>query len=240
MLAQHRGQGVADVGCPAVVVGKDDRVRGSGAGSDATPQGGPFCLGGRRWVAARQRGQPPAVGAPASPPPSPKAICSVLRAWRLWTPAEKRDPSATGPASGELRHRHSPLADVLAAHVIQARHRSHADLPGGYRLGLRSQEASRPLIATLFTVSPTGPARLCIARSSLGTAIPQRPPALGGRLPAAHFRHPRPTARPAGCSGSDPRKRGEPTVGVPLPAADHGFRDTSASARESGISRVRK
>jgi hypothetical protein len=44
-----------------------------------------------------------------------------------------------------------------------------------------------------------------------------------------------------GCSyGSTPRKRGEPAVGVPLPAADYGFRDTSASARESGISRARE
>ncbi|MFF4035959.1 hypothetical protein ACFYZ2_40500 [Streptomyces sviceus] len=64
------------------------------------------------------------------------------------------------------------LSDAVVAHRLRGGERFHADLPGGYRLTLRTRERHGSLQASLAAPSPTGPARICTARFSSSTPLP--------------------------------------------------------------------
>ncbi|MGP4049331.1 hypothetical protein [Streptomyces sp. 2A115] len=61
------------------------------------------------------------------------------------------------------------ISDTIVEHHLHGRDRTHADLPGGYRLTLRTRERHGQLEAALAAPSPTGPARICTARISAHT-----------------------------------------------------------------------
>ncbi|WP_030618286.1 hypothetical protein [Streptomyces achromogenes] len=69
------------------------------------------------------------------------------------------------------------ISDTLVEHQLHGRSRTRADLPGGYRLTLRTREWPGRLEAVLFAPLPTGPARICTARISAHT-----PPAVTSRI----------------------------------------------------------
>ena len=64
------------------------------------------------------------------------------------------------------------LSHTVVEHTMRGRDRTSADLPGGYRLTLRTRELHGPLQAALAAPSPTGPARICTARFSAFTPTP--------------------------------------------------------------------
>ncbi|MGW2104563.1 hypothetical protein ACWCPX_44325 [Streptomyces olivaceoviridis] len=64
------------------------------------------------------------------------------------------------------------ISDTIVEHQLRGRDRTRADLPGGYRLTLRTRELHGQLEAALFAPSPTGPARICTARISAHTPTP--------------------------------------------------------------------
>ncbi|WP_020124548.1 hypothetical protein [Streptomyces canus] len=64
------------------------------------------------------------------------------------------------------------LSDAVVAHRMRGGERSRSDLPGGYRLTLRTRELHGSLQASLAAPSPTGPARICTARFSSLTPLP--------------------------------------------------------------------
>ncbi|ALV39153.1 hypothetical protein [Streptomyces sp. CdTB01] len=64
------------------------------------------------------------------------------------------------------------ISDTIVEHHLRGRDRTRADLPGGYRLTLRTRERHGQLEAALAAPSPTGPARICTARISAHTPTP--------------------------------------------------------------------
>ncbi|MDH6222835.1 hypothetical protein [Streptomyces pseudovenezuelae] len=64
------------------------------------------------------------------------------------------------------------LSNTVVEHTLHGRDRTRADLPGGYRLTLRTRELHGPVRAALAAPSPTGPARICTARFSAITPTP--------------------------------------------------------------------
>ncbi|MFC9916313.1 hypothetical protein [Streptomyces sp. NPDC127197] len=52
------------------------------------------------------------------------------------------------------------ISDTIVEHHLRGRDRTRADLPGGYRLTLRTRERHGTLEAALAAPSPTGPARI--------------------------------------------------------------------------------
>ncbi|MFE7958758.1 hypothetical protein [Streptomyces sp. NPDC057413] len=86
------------------------------------------------------------------------------------------------------------ISDTIVEHQLRGRDRTRADLPGGYRLTLRTRELHGQLEAALFAPSPTGPARICTARTSAYT-----PPAVKSRIldTAARYAPALPDARDA-------------------------------------------
>jgi hypothetical protein len=64
------------------------------------------------------------------------------------------------------------ISDTVVGHTLHGRDRTRADLPGGYRLTLRTRELHGPVRAALAAPSPTGPARVCTARFSAFTPTP--------------------------------------------------------------------
>jgi hypothetical protein len=64
------------------------------------------------------------------------------------------------------------ISDTIVEHHLRGRDRTRADLPGGYRLTLRTRERHGRLEAALAAPSPTGPARICTARISAHTPTP--------------------------------------------------------------------
>ncbi|MEV7395050.1 hypothetical protein [Streptomyces sp. NPDC091215] len=64
------------------------------------------------------------------------------------------------------------ISDTVVEHRLRGRGHTHADLPGGYRLTLRTRELHGPLRAALAAPSPTGPARICTARFSAYVPTP--------------------------------------------------------------------
>ncbi|MFI7405936.1 hypothetical protein ACIBW9_36640 [Streptomyces sp. NPDC049541] len=64
------------------------------------------------------------------------------------------------------------ISDTIVEHQLHGRDRTRADLPGGYRLTLRTRQRHGQLEAALFAPSPTGPARICTARISAHTPTP--------------------------------------------------------------------
>ncbi|MEU3091621.1 hypothetical protein ACWCQ0_31510 [Streptomyces massasporeus] len=64
------------------------------------------------------------------------------------------------------------ISDTIVEHRLRGRDRTRADLPGGYRLTLRTRERHGQLEAALAAPSPTGPARICTARVSAHTPTP--------------------------------------------------------------------
>ena len=64
------------------------------------------------------------------------------------------------------------ISDTVVEHRLHSRDRTRADLPGGYRLTLRTRELHGRLEAALAAPSPTGPARICTARISAHTPTP--------------------------------------------------------------------
>ncbi|MEV8597361.1 hypothetical protein [Streptomyces sp. NPDC052012] len=85
------------------------------------------------------------------------------------------------------------ISDTIVEHQLRDRDRTRADLPGGYRLTLRTREQHGQLEAALFAPSPTGPARICTAR------ISAHPPAVMSRFldAAARYAPALPDARDA-------------------------------------------
>ncbi|MGW7243857.1 hypothetical protein [Streptomyces sp. NPDC054804] len=71
------------------------------------------------------------------------------------------------------------ISDTLVEHRLHGRSRTRADLPGGYRLTLRTREMHGPLQAALAAPSPTGPARICTARFSAYAPTPAASRILG-------------------------------------------------------------
>jgi hypothetical protein len=61
------------------------------------------------------------------------------------------------------------ISDAIVEHHLRGRDRTSAELPGGYRLTLRTRELHGPVLAA---PSPTGPARICTARISAFTPTP--------------------------------------------------------------------
>lgn len=64
------------------------------------------------------------------------------------------------------------ISDTIVEHRLRGRDRTRADLPGGYRLTLRTRQLHGQLEAALAAPSPTGPARICTARISAHTPTP--------------------------------------------------------------------
>lgn len=64
------------------------------------------------------------------------------------------------------------ISDTIVEHHLHGRDRTRADLPGGYRLTLRTRQLHGRLEAALAAPSPTGPARICTARISAHTPTP--------------------------------------------------------------------
>lgn len=67
------------------------------------------------------------------------------------------------------------ISDTIAEHRLRGRDRTRADLPGGYQLTLRTRQLHGQLEAAPAAPSPTGPARICTARTSAHTPTPTRP-----------------------------------------------------------------
>ncbi|MFD8646584.1 hypothetical protein [Streptomyces mirabilis] len=92
------------------------------------------------------------------------------------------------------------ISDTVVEHTMRGRDRTSADLPGGYRLTLRTRELHGPVRAALAAPSPTGPARICIARFSPVTPMPVAARVLDAvtryapALPDARDTHPSPQA----------------------------------------------
>ncbi|MFJ8313991.1 MULTISPECIES: hypothetical protein [unclassified Streptomyces] len=92
------------------------------------------------------------------------------------------------------------IFDTVIEHTLHGRDRTSADLPGGYRLTLRTRELHGPVRAALAAPSPTGPARICIARFSPVTPTPALARVLDAvtryapALPDARDAHPSPQA----------------------------------------------
>ncbi|MET9134765.1 hypothetical protein [Streptomyces antibioticus] len=64
------------------------------------------------------------------------------------------------------------ICDTVIGHRLRGSDRTSSDLPGGYRLSLRTRELHGPVQAALAAPSPTGPARICTARFSALTPLP--------------------------------------------------------------------
>ncbi|MCC9708276.1 hypothetical protein E4N62_25240 [Streptomyces sp. MNU76] len=64
------------------------------------------------------------------------------------------------------------ISEAVVAHRLRGGARLRADLPGGYRLTLRTRELGGPVQAALAAPSPTGPARICTARISAHIPTP--------------------------------------------------------------------
>ncbi|MFE4861448.1 hypothetical protein [Streptomyces sp. NPDC056670] len=92
------------------------------------------------------------------------------------------------------------ISDTVVEHTLRGRDRTRADLPGGYRLTLRTRELHGPVRAALAAPSPTGLARICIARFSPVTPMPAMTRVLDAvtryapALPDARNAHPSPQA----------------------------------------------
>ncbi|MFF1917085.1 hypothetical protein ACFVYE_37160 [Streptomyces sp. NPDC058239] len=92
------------------------------------------------------------------------------------------------------------ISDTVVEHTMRGRDRSSADLPGGYRLTLRTRELHGPVRAALAAPSPTGNARICTVRFSPVTPMPAMTRVLDAvtryapALPDARDAHPSPQA----------------------------------------------
>ncbi|MGW5657208.1 hypothetical protein [Streptomyces humi] len=64
------------------------------------------------------------------------------------------------------------ISDMILKHRLHSRDRTRVDLPGGYRLTLRTHDLHGPLRAALAAPSPTGHARICTAHISAETPTP--------------------------------------------------------------------
>ncbi|WP_415954363.1 hypothetical protein [Streptomyces sp. KLOTTS4A1] len=64
------------------------------------------------------------------------------------------------------------ISEAVVAHRLRGDARLRADLPGGYRLTLRTREPGGPVQTALAAPSPTGPARICTARISAQIPTP--------------------------------------------------------------------
>ncbi|MFE4752412.1 hypothetical protein ACFRIB_19390 [Streptomyces mirabilis] len=92
------------------------------------------------------------------------------------------------------------ISDTVIEHTMRGRDRTSADLPGGYRLTLRTRELHGPVRAALAAPSPTGNARICTVRFSPVTPTPVMARILDAvtryapALPDARDAHPSPQA----------------------------------------------